>query len=124
MASRYLQQFSLTARKGKVVEDGTISLSSSAAVTSSDFSGLVSSVSKTATGVYTITLADKWVSLLCVQACLEGGQDGTSAKIQSADPVSAKTVVIRTVDSSGVNVDVTSAAKLHVSIKLKNSTAR
>lgn len=124
MANAYLNQFNLTKRKGHVTEDGSVSLSSSAAVTSSDFSSLVTSVVKSATGLYTITLADKWVSLLCVQVALEGGQNGTSAKIQSADPVSAKTVVIRTVDASGANVDVTAAAKLHISIKLKNSTAR
>jgi hypothetical protein len=124
MASRYFSQFLLSMRKGHVTEAGSISLSSAAAVSSSDFSSLVSSVVKSATGLYTINLADKYVGLLNVQVSLEGGQDGTNVKVQSADPVSAKTVVVRVVNAAGANVDVTAVAKIHVTISLKNSTAR
>jgi hypothetical protein len=124
MANRYFSQFLLSMRKGHVTEAGSISLSSAAAVSSSDFSSLVTSVVKSATGLYTITLADKYVGLLNVQVVLEGGQNGTSAKVQSADPISAKTVVVRTVDAAGANVDVTAAAKIHVTISLKNSSVR
>lgn len=123
MANRYLRQFLQSQRSSHVFESGTISLSSAAAVTASDFTSLVASVAKTATGEYTITLADKWVGLLCVNATLEGGQAGTFAKVKSADPTSAKTVVINTSDATGP-ADVSAAAKLHVSIQLKNSTAR
>jgi RNase P/RNase MRP subunit POP5 len=124
MASRYLNQFLLSMRKGHVTECGTISLSAAAAVTSSDFSSLVSSVTKSATGTYTIALADKWVGLLNVMVSTEGGQAGIRTAIVSADPVTAKTVVVKTVDAAGATTDVSATAKLHVTISLKNSTAR
>jgi hypothetical protein len=124
MANRWLNQFLLSQRKGHVTEAGTITLSSAAAVSSSDFTSLVRSVTKTATGEYTITLADKWVSLLNVQVSFEGTELKV-LKVKSADPVSAKTIVVQTVDIGGVVVqDVSSASKLHVTISLKNSTAR
>lgn len=125
MANRYLNQFILTQRKGLVIEAGTISLSALAAVSSSDFTSLVSSVSKSATGEYTITLADKWVGLVNVQVSIESAEASIRPRIKSADPVNAKTIVIETEDvATGTVQDVTAVAKLHVSILLKNSSVR
>jgi hypothetical protein len=121
MASRYLNQFVLTQRKGVVQIAGTISLSAAAAVSSSDLTSLVSSVTKTGTGEYTIALADKWVGLISVTASLESSVATDSVQVKSADPVTAKTIVVRTI-TSGAYADVAVASKLHLSIQLKNSS--
>ena len=123
MANRYLNQFILSPRKGMVQEVGTISLSAAAAVSSQSFSSLIASVAKSATGEYTITLADKWVGHFGVQVSVESSLNTVSAVIKSVDAASAKTVVIKTV-IAGVPADVSAASVLHVSLTLKNSTAR
>ena len=125
MANRYLNQFQTSQRKGLVLEAGTISLSAAAAVSTSDFTSLVSSVTKSATGEYTITLVDKWVGLVSVQCSIETAEASIQPRIKSADPVTAKTIVIETQDvATGTVQDVTAVAKLHINILLKNSSVR
>jgi hypothetical protein len=123
MANRYLNQFVLNPRKGMVQEVGTINLSAAAAVSSHTFSSLIASVVKSATGTYTITLADKWVGHFGVQVSVQSSLDTVSAAIVSVDAASAKTVVLKTL-IGGAAADVTAASVLHVSLILKNSTAR
>lgn len=70
-------------------------------------------------GDYTITLDDKYSSLLCAQVTLgatDGDCDLTQAHVESEDVNGAKTVVI---DTAG-----TAAAtdRLHVALYLKNSS--
>jgi len=108
--------------KRQVILAGIVSLNSSAAVTSHNFNSLVASVTKTATGEYTITLADKYQSLKALNISFEGTQD-IVARIKSTDVSSAKTIVVETWDiSSAAVANVTSASKLHISAILKDST--
>jgi hypothetical protein len=124
MANRFLSQFVLSPNKAHTIIAGQVALSAAAAVSSNTFASYAESVVKTATGVYTITLKDKWVGLLAAEVSLQGGQDGTSAKVGANDVSSAKTVIVRTVDAAGANVDVTAVASIHVVLHLKNSTAK
>jgi hypothetical protein len=123
MANRYLSQFASSIRKGLVIEGGTIQLSAAAAVTGHTFSSLISSVVKSGTGTYTITLADKWVGHISVQATPESSLASLDLFIGSVDVVSAKQIVIKTAVSN-VLADVTAASNLHILLLLKNSTAR
>ena len=123
MANRFLNQFVLNPRKGMVQEAGTISLDATGAVSTHGFSSLISSVTKSATGTYTITLADKWVGHFAVQVSVESTLATVVPVISSVDAASAKTVVIKTA-VSGAIADVSAASKLHVTLILRNSTAR
>jgi len=123
MANKYLNQFLTTRKKGIVIEAGTISLSSAGAVLSTTLSDLVSSVTHSATGEYTLTLADKWVGCQSVQLTMESSLATVDAFISSVDVTSAKQIVVCT-SLSSVKADVTAASKIHVLIVLKNSTAR
>lgn len=122
MANRYFQQFVLTLDKRQVVMAGQISLSAAAAVTGHTFNKLVSSVAKTATGEYTITLADKYVELKCLQITFEGVGD-IVLKVKSTDVTNNKTLVVNTWDiSSAAIADVSAASKIHVFAVFKDST--
>jgi hypothetical protein len=123
MANRFLRQFVLSQDPKQVLIAGNISLSAAAAVSSSSFNSLVSSVAKSATGTYTITLSDKYQLLRSCNVSFEGTDATISAFISSTDVSGAKTIVIKTA-LAGVVADVTSATKLHVSLVLKDSTAR
>lgn len=123
MANRYLRQFVLSQDPKQVLISGNVSLSAAAAVSSSSFPSLVASVVKSATGTYTITLSDKYVSLRSCNVSVETADPTISAIIASTDVSSAKTIVLKTVVSGAV-ADITAAAKLHVSLVLKDSTVR
>jgi hypothetical protein len=70
-------------------------------------------------GDYTITLEDKYNSLLCAQVTLgatDGVQGLTGAFIESEDVNGAKTIVIDTTGTADAN------DRMHVSLFLKNSS--
>lgn len=122
MANRYFNQFVLTQDKRQVIISGIISLNSSAAVTGDNFNSLVTSVAKSGTGEYTITLADKYQELKSLNVSYEGAGD-IVPRIKSTDVSGAKTLIVETFDLSGAAVaDVAVASKLHINIVLKDST--
>ena len=92
MADRYFRQFVLTQDARQVIIAGQITLNSSAAVTANSFNNLVSSVAKSGTGEYTITLADKYVELKSAQISYEGAGD-VVLRVKSTDVSSAKTII-------------------------------
>ena len=115
MANRDFKNVQALEREVKILAftlsglDGTVVATPSTGITS-----LVES-----SGDYTITLDDKYSSLLCAQVTLgatDGDCDLTQAHINSEDVDGAKTVVI---DTAG-----TAAAtdRLHVVLYLKNSS--
>ena len=118
-----MQQFTLNPRKGAVLLNGNFSLSSAAAVSASDMTQLVTSVTKTATGTYTITLTDKWVSSSAIHVSYQGADLNTRAVCTSIDVISAKTIVIKTLVANLV-ADVSTACVINVSVALKNSSVR
>ncbi len=123
MANRYLRQFVLTQDPKQVLISGNISLSSAAAVSSTDFNSLVSSVIKSGTGTYTLTLADKYQKLRACHLDIQCSDLAVSVVCSADDVSSAKTITIKTVDA-GAAADVTAAAKIFVTLVLKDSTAR
>jgi hypothetical protein len=123
MANRYLRQFILTQDPKQVLISGNFSLSAAAAVSATDFNSLVSSVTKTGTGLYTITLSDKYQKLRAAHINVQTTDAGVSLQNVSDDVSGAKTIVIRTV-KAGAAADVTAAAKIYVTLILKDSTVR
>jgi|TARA_Y100000114_G_C11752384_1_gene325060 hypothetical protein len=78
----------------------------------------VDSISESS-GDYTITLEDKYNSLLCAQVTLgatDGSQGLTGAFIESEDVNGAKTIVIDTTGTADAN------DRMHVALFLKNSS--
>jgi hypothetical protein len=87
----------------------------------------VASVARTGTGLITLTLSDKWVGLeglSCVLSPHGGAARGVN--ISSADVVSAKTVIFKTVNASLVATDTpnTNTDTIYFTLFLKNSTVK
>ena len=121
MANRRFKQFVLTQDARQVLIAGQINLSAAAAVTSFDIP-LVASVTKSDTGEYTITLQDKYVKLRSCQLTYQGTED-LVPRVQATDVSSAKTIVIETAEA-GVATDATAACVVHLTLILKDSSAR
>src|SRR5438309_1378432 len=85
------------------------------------------SVLRTGVGTFTVTLQDKYVDLQSAHTDLALHAAGPNwAQFGDIDVVSAKTVVIRTVDGSGAAVDVAAQAfnRVHFTLKLRNSSVK
>jgi hypothetical protein len=122
MANRYMDQFLYSFIKKPTVISGVISLSSAGAVVAASTSiPGAASIAKTATGVYTITLRDKWCSLKAVHSNIAETAQDLDAKPGACDVTSAKTIVINT-KTAGVNTDASATCKIYVSIFLSNSS--
>jgi hypothetical protein len=119
MANRYFTQFFYTFFKKPVLIAGKISLSAAAAVSSSSIQG-ASLVAKTGTGTYTVTLADKYYSVVCGLVSSVGSTEDLVVDFVSINPTT-KTVVVQT-KVAGVVADVTDACELHLSV-LFNDTS-
>jgi len=122
MANRYFKQFQLTPQGRQISLAGQISLAANASVTSHDIP-LVESVVKSDTGEYTITLQDKYVASMAINLTLESAEEDVAVRITSQDVSSSKEIVIRT-EVAGVTADVSSAAKIHVSLVLRDSSVK
>jgi hypothetical protein len=106
--------------RGMVFMSGVLAIASDASVTSESLLG--ASVAKTGTGEYTITLEDSYVSLLSCNLTLEAATAvDLVPQIKSVDVVSAKTIVIRLL-AVATATNPSAACKLHIALKLKNST--
>jgi len=111
--------------KGLVALMGNLQINSSAAVTGTDGKGYTAA--KTATGAYTITLSDAYVSLLSVNVTLMAATAvDLQPQVVSYDVVSAKTIVVKLLayDAEGVvsATDPAAACELHFCVWLKNSS--
>lgn len=102
----------------------------SGAVTSGSGKGIVSVVKESAAGQYTVTLEDKYNSLLSVSSMLVATADsdpstvGTTMRLLSeAVGAATPTVVLQFATSDdGAKANPASGARILVCLKLKNST--
>lgn len=125
MANRLYQQFHQSLDHGVVSIYGYVTLGAAGAV--SAFKGLgVSNVVKTATGVYTVTIADSFPAFLGASTMVV--YNGVSVvgavhmkQAPTTDPGPLKSVVLNTLDFAGAAVDPDSAARIYFEIKMRNS---
>lgn len=120
MANRRFEQYSYSLIKKKTEIEGVASLSAAGAILSQDIPG--GTLAKSATGEYTLTLADKYNSCLGVHCSIGENAEALWAKPGATDVSSAKTVVIKLKNATGVDTDVTATAKLYVKVVLRNSS--
>lgn len=100
----------------------TVTIGSSGAVTSTVSAG-VSSVAKSATGRYTVTLQDKYVRLLHVSVThLNSTSEDLQWQVTAEDVDVAKTVALAS-HVAGADTNPASGTKLLIRIDLKNTTA-
>ena len=106
-----------------VILAGVSTIGGSGAVTATNASGF--SVAKTTTGVYPITLEDKYQKFLYLgctfEEATEGSTDQFFAVVDTTDASSA-TAVVKVDNGGGTLVEPDSGAKLHFFMCLKNST--
>lgn len=123
MANRQFVQSFFSFFRAPVMIAGHIDLASNAAVsTTTKIKG--ASVEKTSTGVYTITLEDKYSSLISANVTpMLSATAAIAVEIVSADVTSAKTIVLRTKSTATNNAaDVGAATVLYVNLVLGNSS--
>lgn len=118
MANRYFRQFALVKDPRTILLGGQISLSAAAAVTGNTLD-FVQSVTKSATGEYTIILQDKYVIDKTVQVSFEGASL-CIPKIKSVD-LANKTIIVQTMVAGAV-ADITAAGFIHLLAFIKDST--
>lgn len=133
MANRLMKQFQGTLEAGVVKLFGSVTTSTSGTISSSTGKGLTITKTSAETGRYTVTLADKYTSLLAVNVMVEGSADAayTSAKglqcfIRGA-AVSAATPVFYiqfcAEDGSPADAELEDGAKFYLEVTLKNTSA-
>jgi hypothetical protein len=111
--------------RGEVSICGSFAPNGSSALVAASQLGIGFTVARTSAGLFTITLQDSWVSLLSATVTV---QLATAADIQlqvgTTDVVTAKTIQVRAVDSTGTVQDIAANAnnRIHVNLRLKNST--
>lgn len=87
----------------------------------------IASVTKTATGEYTIVLEDRYNALLQLIHSREysgAGAGGLNVIIRSEDVDNTKTIVIESVDSAGLGLNFLNGTIVRLKIELKNSSVR
>lgn len=121
MANRLWQQFFYSFTKGLVGVHGYVDIAADASVATSAVRGGV--VTKTGTGVYTLTLQDKYVAVESVQLTFQAATAvDLVPQIVSVDVVSAGTIVFR-LCAAAVATDPSAACRVNIAVLLKNSTA-
>ena len=125
MANREFKSLD-TNQTGLVCLDGYVCLGSNAAVDATNSVLLDMAAVKTTTGIYTITLADPYISVVSVTASVASNASGLakSVEVGAVTVGNPTTVVLRTVNTSGAAADVTAACGLFVHIVCKNSSVR
>lgn len=121
MANRYMDQFLYSFIKKPTVISGVISLSAAGAVLAASNIPGAASIVKSGTGIYTITLRDKWCSLKAVHADIAETAQDLDAKPGACDVTSAKTIVVNT-RTEGVLTDASATCKIYVTLILSNSS--
>lgn len=84
----------------------------------------VSSVTKDATGQYTVALADRYPAFMGSSYSFEDTSANTGWACDRSEAVDTATpsITFRTNDAAGAEADPASGAKLRVNFKLKNSS--
>lgn len=133
MANRWFNQFKGSLEKGVVQLDGYVDLASDATVNSDTILG--AAVTKTTTGIYTITLEDSYpkllhvgltafsigtnaASLMKVVDCLDASGNSVAATLADVKSIKVATCT----SSTGAPADVSVKCGFSVHLVLKNST--
>lgn len=126
MANRLYKQFGASPDSGLVSFHGFITIGATGAV--SAFKGLgISTVVRTATGVYTVTMVDVFPAFLGANAIVVFNGVTVVASIAmkqdpTIDPGPLKSVVLHTLDFAGAAVNPDSASRIYFEIKMRNSS--
>jgi len=128
MANRTFQQFTQSLVPGFVILTGKVAIGAAGAptLTTGQFNG-IASVVRTGTGLYTITLQDKYVDFCSVTASVvsNAALPVVDVVVSAVDVVTAGTVNIKTVDwTTATLTDPSSGDILVFTLTLANSTAR
>jgi hypothetical protein len=119
MANRYFTQFFYSFFKKPILIAGKIPLSAAAAVGTVAIKG-VASVVKSGTGLYTVTLEDKYFELVSIGASVADSAEDLAIDFASID-LTAKTFVIQT-KVAGVIDDVSDACDVYINLVLNDSS--
>ena len=126
MANRLYKQFSVTPDSGLVSFHGSVTIGATGAV--SAYKGLgISSVVRTAAGVYTVTMEDVFPAFLGANAMVVfNGVPVVASVAMKQDPTinpgPLKSVVMHTLDFAGAAVDPDSGSRIYFEIKMRNSS--
>ena len=119
MAARNWQPPPKTLEVGTILLGGIIKLDSGAAVlTTTKVVG--AAVAKSATGTYTVTLADKYPRLIACVACFGGSVADKQVEVDSSAVSTTGVITLKTV-TGGSAADVGAATDIHLMILLQNS---
>jgi len=129
MANRYFHPVQGALQRGMVKLAGSFRPNGTGTIDNADNTGQGFTVVHTSTGVFTITLTDKYTELVSAQVSLQMNAL-TDAVLQfgAHDVSSAKTIIIRAGDYDGAGaiaaVDIASHAnnRIHFELWLKNSS--
>lgn len=121
MANRYFpSQFLYSFTHMPVAIQGTVSLSAAGAVTTSSVVG--GTVTKTGTGQYTLTLADKYNALVSANVTLQAPVPvDLVPQILTTDVTGAKTIVVSLL-ADAVPTDPAAVCTIHFNVILRNSS--
>ena len=128
MASRLFQQFQGSLEKGVVKLYATVVSSTSGTIASQSAKGLVVAKTAAKTGRYTITLADRYISLLNVTVTLQGAADAAYTTARGIEPfirtvsMTDRQIIVQFVSTAGADAEIEDAARFYVEITLKNSS--
>jgi len=126
MANRLYKQFGASPDSGMVSLHGYVTIGATGAV--SAYKGLgISTVVRTATGVYTVTMEDAFPAFLGANAIVvyNGVPVVASVAMKQApttDPGPLKSVVLHTLDFAGAAVNPDSGSRIYFEIKMRNSS--
>ncbi len=120
MANRNFSTVQALNREVKIIA-GSFSIAASGGA-ATKLQGRGFSVAKTTTGVYTITLEDKYVALLSACATVKAATAvDLVAQIKSHDVASAKTVVID-LNAVATPTEPSAVTEIHFALFLRNSS--
>lgn len=121
MASRNFHKVQALSRELKIIAGSFSIAASGGAATRLEGRGF--SVAKSNTGVYTITLADKYQALVSACATVKAATAvDLVAQIKTHDVSSAKTVVID-LNAGATPTEPSAVTEIHFVLMLRNSTA-
>jgi len=126
MSNRLYKQFGASPDSGMVSLHGYVTIGATGAV--SAYKGLgISTVVRTATGVYTVTMEDAFPAFLGANAIVvyNGVPVVASVAMKQApttDPGPLKSVVLHTLDFAGAAVNPDSGSRIYFEIKMRNSS--
>jgi len=121
--NRTAKQFSETLRPGVLTLEGTFAIGSTGAITKSSGDGFT--IARTGTGAYTITLDEKFVSLMGVQYLLIDATLGQYSQFATlTDAVASTKTITFVAHQAGVATDPSSGAVLKIIIVGRKTDAK